>query len=151
MKKQFFYLLLFCCSLFGACQPHDELQQQLESQLFVPYFDLIKKENYQQAYERYTSATFKRNFAFADYQKNYQKLRTDKGVLEQSTVYKVNRTVSVFGAPDQITAEISCLFGQQKYQRGLYFLISETKDGHFLIESSANNKGTYYDGYDGPW
>lgn len=140
-------LLVLICF---ACN-QEEVSNQVEKEVIMPYFQLLQQEKYQEAYTHFTSDFYKKHSSWEVYRKSYQDNITKRGKLEKYSFKNVSYISSLFGK-DEITVHLFFKFKNEPFSKPILLVLSQNEQGKYLIDAAwHHNKYAAPDGLDGPF
>ncbi len=142
-------LLILTLLLFGCNEK--EVADQIEKEVFTPYFSLLKNERYREAYETYTSDKYKKYNFLADFENSYTENVNRRGPLESHEIRLTRYLATIFGE-DEVRSEVFLQFQKENNAKPVLYILSEGGDGKFYIDSGWHHtKYAAPDGFDGPF
>ena len=136
MKYVFFLMLSI---LFFSCN-EEEIQTKVNTTLLDPYFALIAKGNYKEAYDTYTSEKYKKYISFEEYEKSHKGNVIKRGTFTKYHQGKFKGIYGISGKLKEIEYEIGLQYKNQINTICAVFFISPANENSFLIDAGWHNK-----------
>ena len=154
MKKHWLIrmsLLWLLWLLSSSCSGDAVLKETIKEEILVPYLAMVQRSEFQQAYEKYTSASYRSNNSLSDYLAHYRSLLKEKGAIREVHVNRIDKLTSVFSDSDEIRAEVQLAF-DEGYYKPVLFILSRDKEANWKLDAAwHHNKYAAPDGHDGPF
>lgn len=141
---------LLVCFFMSACN-EKEVQEEIERTALLPFFELIKKGNYKEAYEAFVSEKYREHASVEKFVNSYEANIARRGPIESYSITRVMYVTSLFGK-NEVVIELSYKFKNEKHTKPILMILRQDEQGHYRIDSAwHNNKYSNPDGLDGPF
>lgn len=147
----FKFLFVLFIGIFTLSCNEAEIQKQIDAELIQPYFELIKAEKYEDAYQKFTNDFYKKNNSLADFTNSYRQNTQKRGefIGFQTGLFRVQYSL---GGGNEIRYEVDLQFKNEEIPKAVIYTIRQDDQSKYSIEVGWHNKRYQIpDGIDGPF
>jgi hypothetical protein len=110
---------------------------------------MISEGKEEEAYQKFTTESYKTKYTLADYQANYQRLQKEQGKLYKWKVVVTNQSKNVFDGSFLLRVGIDCNFEKDNHLINIVLDVVANEQGNYKVDNffMKNLSG----GYPVPW
>jgi hypothetical protein len=143
-------LLLVGYLAYRSYAAHKALEAGLEERFVKPYMALIGAGKEKEAYHRFTSERFKKQYPLEVYLESYRRIRTEKGTIIYSGFEIEQQSKNLIDGSEVLQIGVRCTLenNAKQYYLQMAFQLAEQPDGTYLVNNSFSQNP---EGFLGPW
>lgn len=135
---------------YRSYSSHKAFEANLEERFVKPYMALISAGKEKEAYQRFASESFKKQYPLEVYLESYRRLRSEKGNITYSAFQIEQQSKSLIDGSEVLRIGISCTVknNAKDYYLQMAFQLAEQPGGTYLVNNSFSINP---EGFLGPW
>jgi hypothetical protein len=136
--------------VYRSYSSHKALEATLEERFVKPYIALISAGSEKEAYQRFTSERFKKQYPLDVYLESYGRIRTEKGNITYTGFEIEQQSKNLIDGSEILQIGVRCTVEKnaKQYYLQMAFQLAEQSDGTYLVDNSFSRNP---EGFLGPW
>lgn len=136
--------------VYRSYSANKALETRLEERFVKPYMALVSAGKEAEAYRRFTSEKFKRQYPLEVYLESYRRIRDEKGSVNYTGFQIEQQSKSLVDGSEVLQIGVRCTLKKnaKQYYLQMAFQLAEQPDSTYLIDNSFSRNP---EGFNGPW